>query len=327
MELIFRDKKFWPLFWTQFLGALNDNFFKNALVILITYRAVQLGPLDAKLLVPLAGGIFIFPFFIFSATSGQMADKFQKAELIRKIKLAEIIIMSIASVSFTLDNYALLLFVLFLMGSQSAFFGPLKYGIIPSLVKPEKLVSANAFVSGGTFIAILIGTIIGGLVPSLESYVVPLSLGLLGFALVGYLFSRFIDDVAISKEGESTKVDYTFLKPTWDIIRLTQKNKTIFTTVLGISWFWFLGAAVLSLLPLFVKEVLQGDSKVATYFLATFTGAWLGASCGHRGQACLPGAAGVRDHRRRQLHVRQSHRLPSRGGGPWGWCHCFGAQQ
>ena len=271
MELIFRDKKFWPLFWTQFLGALNDNFFKNALVILITYRAVQLGPLDAKLLVPLAGGIFIFPFFIFSATSGQMADKFQKAELIRKIKLAEIIIMSIASVSFTLDNYALLLFVLFLMGSQSAFFGPLKYGIIPSLVKPEKLVSANAFVSGGTFIAILIGTIIGGLVPSLESYVVPLSLGLLGFGLVGYLFSRFIDDVAISKEGVNTKVDYTFLKPTWDIIRLTQKNKTIFTTVLGISWFWFLGAAVLSLLPLFVKEVLQGDSKVATYFLATFT--------------------------------------------------------
>lgn len=269
MELIFRDKKFWPLFWTQFLGALNDNFFKNALVMLITYRSIQIGPLDAALLVPLAGGIFIFPFFIFSATSGQMADKFQKATLIRWIKFAEILIMSLATLGLYLDNYLVLLFILFLMGTQSAFFGPLKYGIIPSLVSAEKLVLGNAFVSAGTFIAILIGTIMGGLFVELDQYVLALGLGLTSMALIGYLFSLKIEDVPII--GKETKVDYTFIRPTWEILKLTRKKGEIFATVLGISWYWFLGAGVLSLLPVFVKEGLGGGSQVATFFLATFT--------------------------------------------------------
>ncbi len=278
VELIFKDRKFWPLFWTQFLGALNDNFFKNALVILITFRAVKIGSLDATLLVPLAGGVFIFPFFLFSATAGQMADKFQKATMIKNIKLAEIFIMAIASFGLYLDSYILLLSVLFLMGTQSAFFGPLKYGIIPSLVKPEKLVLANAFVSAGTFIAILIGTITGGAFVDFDNYILTLSIGLLSLATVGYLFSFCVQKVPIPKSEGSIKVDYTFIKPTWDILRLTMKNREVFITVLGISWYWFLGAATLSILPLFVKNVMNGGTQVATFFLATFTvGMGLGA--------------------------------------------------
>ncbi|MCF8059026.1 MAG: MFS transporter [Bacteriovoracaceae bacterium] len=276
MELIFKDRKFWPLFWTQFLGALNDNFFKNALVMLITFRAVKVGPLDGALLVPLAGGIFIFPFFLFSATAGQMADKFQKSKMIKHIKLAEIFIMALASLGLYIDNYILLLGVLFLMGTQSAFFGPLKYGIIPSLVKSDKLVLANAFVSAGTFIAILIGTITGGAFVAFDQYVLALSIGLLLLAGIGYLFSLKVDDVPIPETD--ILVDYTFIKPTWDILRLTMRNREVFITVLGISWYWFLGAATLSLLPLFVKNVMNGGTQVATFFLATFTvGMGLGA--------------------------------------------------
>ena len=273
MELIFKDRKFWPLFWTQFLGALNDNFFKNALVMLITYKSVRIFSLDSQLLVPLAGGIFIFPFFIFSATAGQMADKYQKATLIKGIKLAEIVIMGMATVCLYLDNYALLMVVLFLMGTQSAFFGPLKYGIIPSLVEEEKLVLGNAFVSAGTFIAILIGTLLGGSITELEEYVGVLSLGLLFFAALGALVSFRLVKVPIpgQEEGVSLNVDYTFLKPTWRILLLTMKDKIVFRTVLGISWYWFLGAATLSLLPLYAKMSLGGGPQVATLFLAIFT--------------------------------------------------------
>lgn len=242
--------------------------------MLITYKSVKIGSLDSALLVPMAGGIFIFPFFIFSATAGQMADKFQKAKLIKVIKFIEIVIMALASLGLYLNNYTMLMVVLFFMGTQSAFFGPIKYGIIPSLVPPSKLVLANAFVSAGTFIAILIGTITGGAFVELDSYVTALSIGLLALAAIGYLFSIKVQDVPIplGEEGaEGLKVDYTFLKPTWQILRLTMKDHGIFRTVLGISWYWFLGAAILSLLPLFVKNNLHGGSQVATFFLALFT--------------------------------------------------------
>ena len=269
LDLIFKDKKFWPLFWTQFLGALNDNFFKNALVILVTYKAVTLAGMKPELLVPLAGGIFIFPFFIFSATAGQIADKFEKSLVIRATKISELVVMIIASVGFYLDNYELLFFVLFLMGGQSAFFGPLKYGVIPSLVPPEKLVLGTAFVSAGTFIAILIGTITGGLVAGLDGYVLPLSLGLCFLSALGIFVSTFLKPVPV--HDKDVKVDLTFLKPTWDILRLTMRDKQVFYTVLGISWFWFLGSGVLSLVPTMVKNILNGDNTVATFFTAVFT--------------------------------------------------------
>ncbi len=270
MELIFKDKRFWPLFWTQFAGALNDNFFKNALVILITYQSVQVAGLSPLLLVPLCGGIFVFPFFLFSATAGQLADKYQKAKLIKWIKFIEIVIMGLASLGFALGNYPLLLTVLFLMGMQSSFFGPIKYSIIPSLVTRENLVLGNAYVSGGTFIAILLGTILGGSFVDFSNYVLALSLGLLGFAIIGFIFSLSIVDVPIPK-SENLKVDYTFFRPTWSILKLTMRDKVVFRTVMGVSWYWFLGSAILSVLPTIVKNLLMGGTEVATLFLAIFT--------------------------------------------------------
>jgi len=270
MELIFKDRRFWPLFWTQFAGALNDNFFKNALAILITYQSVQIAGLSPLLLVPLCGGIFVFPFFLFSATAGQMADKYQKATLIKWIKFIEILIMGLASVGFALNNYTLLLFVLFLMGMQSSFFGPIKYSIIPSLVSRENLVLGNAYVSGGTFVAILVGTLLGGSFVDFSNYVLALSIGLLSFAILGYIFSLSILDVPIA-DAKKVKVDYTFFRPTWSILKLTMRNKVVFRTVMGVTWYWFLGSAILSILPAIVKNLLLGGTEVATLFLAIFT--------------------------------------------------------
>lgn len=267
--MLLRDRKFWPLFWTQFLGALTDNVFKNALVMLITYKTIKVLGMGPELLVPAIGGIFILPFFIFSATAGQIADRFEKSLVIKTTKVTELIIMIIASIGFYFDSYGVLIFVLFLMGTQSAFFGPLKYGVIPSIVAKEKIVGATAFVSAGTFLAILGGTILGGLVVDIDQYAFALTLMLTGFSLIGLIFSQFM--MKASEPNREIKVDYTFIKPTWQILRLTMKNRQVFTTVLGISWFWFVGAAILSLLPNMVKLVMNGASIVATVFLATFT--------------------------------------------------------
>ncbi|MBT5094533.1 MAG: MFS transporter [Halobacteriovoraceae bacterium] len=267
LSYITADRRFWPLFWTQFLGALNDNVFKNALVMLITYKlSTTLFGLPSGLLVPMAGGIFILPFFIFSATAGQLADRYQKAKLIKITKVTELLVMITATIGIYSDSYQLLFLVLFMMGTQSAFFGPLKYGIIPSLIEEDELITANAFVTTGTFIAILVGTIFGGFVFESDALV---SMAVLGFSGLGIVISLFIKDVPVIYP--ETKVDYTFFKPTWDILKLTMQDKAIFRTIMGVSWFWFLGASILSTLPTFVKEVLHGNSTVGVLFLALFT--------------------------------------------------------
>jgi 1-acyl-sn-glycerol-3-phosphate acyltransferase len=269
LKLIYGDRRFWPLFWTQFLGALNDNFFKNALVILITYKSISLFGMGHELLVPLAGGIFILPFFSFSATSGQVADHYDKDTVIRWSKIAEVVIMMLAAIGLYFDNYQVLFAVLFLMGAQSSFFGPLKYGIIPFLVKEEELVSANALTSTGTFIAILIGTIMGGAVLALDNVTTALSIGLVFLAVLGLVTALKIPRVP--SVDPNLKVDYTFIRPTWEILKITAKNRVVFRSVLGVSWFWFMGAAILSLLPSLCKSVFGADNSVATLFLACFT--------------------------------------------------------
>ncbi len=268
-NLIGKDRRFWPLFWTQFFGALNDNVFKNALIIIITYKAIVLAGLDSKLLVPLAGGVFIFPFFIFSATAGQIADRFEKSTVIRMTKVTELIFMVLASLGFYLNNFYLLMAVLFFMGAQSAFFGPLKYGIIPVLLKEEELTQANAFVTAGTFIAILLGTIIGGGVASSGDIYYLIIVAIIGFSLLGLCCSFFIEK---TKSGtKEVEVQYNLIASTWKILSKSTKNKVAIKLILGISWFWFLGAAILSLLPHFCKDVLGGDGTVTTVFLAIFT--------------------------------------------------------
>ena len=160
---LLRERRFGPFFLTQFLGALNDNVFKQALVTLATFHAARLSSLPADVLVPLAGGVFILPFFLFSATAGQIADKFEKTRLIRIVKAAEIVIMLIGGAGFVLSNLVLLLCALFLMGVHSTVFGPVKYAILPQHLAEHELVGGNAWVESGTFLAILIGTIAGGL--------------------------------------------------------------------------------------------------------------------------------------------------------------------
>lgn len=257
------------LFWAQFLGAFNDNFLKNALLIILTYRGIQLAGLDAKMLVPLAGGIFIFPFFLFSGTAGQISDKYKKSYVIRSTKVLELIIMLIAMVGFTTENFYLLFICLFLTGTQSALFGPLKYGVIPELVGPENLLLGNAIVSAGTFVAILLGTIAGGSLASLDKGITLICVGLILVALIGLWNSFRIKE--LDAQDASTKVDYTLVIPIWHLLKRLLSDKKILPIVLSISWFWFAGAAALSAFPIFVKDVMRGDADVATLFLALFT--------------------------------------------------------
>jgi len=263
------ERRFWPLFWTQFLGAFNDNLFKNALVILVAYRSMSLMGIGSKEIVVACAGIFILPFFLFSATAGQLADRFAKWRLIRLVKIWEIGVMALAGVGFALDNLALLLGVLFLMGMQSTFFGPAKYSILPELLGEKDLVAGNALVAGATFLAILLGTITGGVViAGGDAWVSRLGLMVVVVAAAGYLTSRFVQKTPPANPDLHVRLNP--VTPTVDILRVTRSVKTVFLSVLAISWFWFLGASFLSLLPNFCKDVMFGNETVVTLFLSTF---------------------------------------------------------
>ena len=263
------ERRFWPLFWTQFLGAFNDNLFKNALVILIAYRSMTLLGISSATIVVACAGIFIFPFFLFSATAGQLADHYPKWILMRWVKVWEIGVMVLAGVGFAIDNLALLLAVLFLMGMQSTFFGPAKYAILPELLDDETLVGGNALVAMATFLAILLGTITGGLVVAGgDRWVSRLGLMVVAVAALGFVTSLFIKKMPAANPELTVSLDP--VRPTIDILRLTRRVHPVFLSVLAISWFWFLGASFLSLLPNFSKDVLSGGETVVTLCLATF---------------------------------------------------------
>ncbi len=263
------ERRFWPLFWTQFLGAFNDNLFKNALVILVAYRSMSMLGMSSQNIVVACAGIFILPFFLFSAIAGQLSDRFAKWRLIRLVKIWEIGVMILAGVGFAIDNLPLLLTVLFLMGMQSTFFGPAKYSILPELLGERDLVGGNALVAGGTFLAILLGTIIGGLVVAGgDVWVSRLGLMVVMVAVIGYLTSRFVQKTPPADPELEIKLNP--VTPTIDILRVTRSVKTVFLSVLAISWFWFLGASFLSLLPNFSKDVMFGSETVVTLYLSVF---------------------------------------------------------
>jgi 1-acyl-sn-glycerol-3-phosphate acyltransferase len=266
-ELFFKDKKFSPLLWTQFFGALNDNFFKNALVMIVTYKSVSLWGLNTASLVALSGGIFILPFLLFSSVSGQLCDKYEKSKIARLVKWLELAIMLIGAIGFYFHNFHLLFFALFLMGLHSTFFGPVKYSIIPELLSEKQLTAGNAYVEVGTFVAILIGTIIGGVgADSVNTVIIP---GTIAVALVGLIISYFIPAVPIA--DPHIKINANPLGPIFSTLKLSFKNKSVFNSILGISWFWFFGAAILSILPVLTKDLLSADKNVVTLFLAVFT--------------------------------------------------------
>lgn len=266
---LFKTRRFWPLFITQFLGAFNDNVFKNALIILITYVVAAKAGMDAQVLVTLSAGLFILPFFLFSATAGQLADKHEMGRLIRYIKLAEILIMALAAIGFYLENVWLLLGVLFLMGTQSACFGPLKYSILPSHLEERELLAGNALIEAGTFLAILIGTITGGLLIMAEGGVALVSALVLAMAVLGWVVSWRIPHAGPS--APNLHVRWNFMAETWHIIRTTREQEDVFLSIIGISWFWFVGATFLAQFPTFAKEMLGGDETVVTLFLTLFS--------------------------------------------------------
>lgn len=263
------ERRFWPLFWTQFLGAFNDNLFKNTLVILIAYRSMAILGLGTETVVIACAGIFILPFFLFSATSGQLADRFSKASLMRVVKAAEIVVMGLAGLGFATGNLPLLLVVLFLMGLQSTFFGPAKYAVLPELLDRRTLVGGNALVEMGTFLAILLGTIAGGLVVAGgDTWIGRVGLVVIAVAVVGLATSWFIPR---TPPGDpSLRIQLDPIRPTLQILAVTRRPQSVFLSILGISWFWLLGASFLAVLPIFAKDDLGGSETVVTLFLSLF---------------------------------------------------------
>ena len=267
---LLRARRFLPLFLTQFSGAFNDNFFKNSLVILVTFQASAIMGLPASEIVVLAGGIFILPFFLFSATAGQLADKYEKTFLIKIVKVAEIAIMALAAAGFLTHHFELLLAVLFLMGMHSTIFGPIKYSILPQHLGENELVGGNALVEAGTFVAILLGTIAGGVLISIpDTGPTIVSVGLLATAIAGWVCCLFIPKAPAP--DPSATVNWSPITPTIEIIRFARSSRNVFLAIMSISWFWLFGAAFLALFPVYAKDVLHADHTVVTLFLACFS--------------------------------------------------------
>ncbi|NKC12378.1 MAG: glycerol acyltransferase [Gammaproteobacteria bacterium] len=262
-------RRFGPFFITQFLGAFNDNLFKQSLIVLITFIAVSADESSPAVLANAAAALFILPFFLFSASAGQLADMMDKAAMIRRIKIAEVAIMMCAAIGFLLDSLPLLLAVLFAMGTQSAFFGPVKYGLLPQHLREDELVPGNGLVEMGTFAAILLGTILGGLLITMQAGIYLVSAALIAVAVVGWLGARAIPKAPAMAAGLT--FSWNFLTETWRILRFTRSNETVFNSILGISWFWFYGATLLAQLPIYVSQNLHASAPVFTLLLTVFS--------------------------------------------------------
>jgi len=264
---LLKERRFLPFFITQFLGAFNDNVFKNALIIMIAFQAAT-DPAQSSLLINLSAGLFVLPFFLFSATAGQLSDKYEKSRYIRWVKLLEIAIMLGAAVGFILDHVPLLIAMLFMMGFHSTLFGPVKYSIMPQHLKPEELIGGNAWIEMGTNMAILLGTMLGGVLIAWQQGHLWVSCAVITIAVLGYLSSLTIP--AAPPAAPDLKINWNPATETWRILKFTYQNFTVFQSVLGISWFWFLGSVYLAQLPNFTKLTLGGGEHVVTLLLMLF---------------------------------------------------------
>ena len=266
---MFLTKRFLPYFATQCLGALNDNIYKNVLLLLVTYSQVNALPIGVDMFVNLAAGVFILPFFLFSAHAGVVADNMDKALLIRRLKLLELIIMSCAAVAILSQSYMLMLLLLFLTGSQSAYFGPVKYSLLPQALAEEELVTGNAWVEMGTFLSILIGTLSAGLLVASESSLLLSAITVAVLALAGYLSSRAIP--ALPPQNTIQRIRFAPFSGTWRSIAKVRQSPSIWMAILAISWFWFLGATYLTQFPNFAKIHLHSGATVVSLLLALFS--------------------------------------------------------
>jgi MFS family permease len=266
---LLNTRRFAPIFTTSLLGALNDNILKNTLVILVVFQASTWTTLDSAIIAPLIGALFILPFFLFSGLAGELCDTLDKAVIARAVKLLEILLMVLATVGFALHSFTLLAFIVFGMGLHSTFFGPLKYSILPQHLHDNELVSANTLMESGTFVAILLGAILGGFFGQI-SHGGSIA-GLIGtsIAIVGYIASRTIPTASL--QSPNTLIRFTVFAQTAKAIGYASSNRTRFFSILGISWFWLYGALFLTYFPTIVNTTLHANESVVTLFLALFT--------------------------------------------------------
>ena len=261
------QRRFLPFFLTPALGAFNDNLFRNALIGLVIYR-VGSDQEQSLLYSNIAAALFILPFFLFSASAGQIAEKYEKPRLIRLIKFAEILIMGAAAVGFALGSVEFLLGVLFLMGTQSAFFGPLKYSLMPQHLKPWELVGGNAWVEAATFMAILLGFLAGGPLMQLENADLWVSVCVIGLAVVGWAVSLAIPPAPPT--APDLKFNWNAISEIGHTLGILRGRTAVLNSVLGISWFWFYGSLVLAQLPVYARDTLGGEAAVMSVLLAVF---------------------------------------------------------
>src|SRR5690606_24758314 len=269
-EHLLASRRFLPMFLTQFFGALNDNVFKQALLLVITYGWIQQQSASISTLNNLAALLFILPYFIFSATAGQIADKYERSQLVRGIKILEIVIMLIGSAGFLLGHLWLLLMALFLMGVHSTFFGPIKYAILPEILKPNELMSGNALFQSGTSMAILIGMILGGAVISAsDGNLLWISLTVVTIAVLGYISSRFVLKQNVT--SPDIKIDWNFFRTSFQTLKYAKSLPIIFMILLGNSWYWFYGATYLTQIPQLTQQNLHASENVVSLLLTFFS--------------------------------------------------------
>jgi len=274
-------RRFLPLFVSQFLGAANDNFFKNALVILVIYRLGSESGTAPQVLATIAAGLFILPYFLFSATAGLLADRYEKSRLMKWWKAAEIAISALGAWALVSHSVPMMLIALFLLGLQSTFTSPIKYAVLPEYLRGNELVGGNALIEGGTFLAILLGTIAGGTLVLVEDGTVLVGWAMLALAALGFAASLALPPA--HGGDRSVVVGWNLATETLALYRLVRHKRDLFLSVLGISWFWLVGATYLSQFPAFAKDVLVADEHVVTLMLTMFSvGIGLGSVlCGH----------------------------------------------
>ncbi|HEY4541680.1 MAG TPA: MFS transporter [Noviherbaspirillum sp.] len=263
------QRRFMPFFWTQFAGAANDNLFKFALTVMVTYQ-ISVGWLPPAMAGLVIGALLILPFLLFSATAGQLTDKYEKSRLIRFLKTLEIVIMVAGAWGFLVANVPLLLACIFLMGLQSTLFGPVKFAYLPQALDERELTGGNGMVEMGTFVAILMGNVVGGLLVAVpEVGHMQVAVACLVLAVLGRIAAGFIPAAPATDPG--LKINWNPISETWRNLKMAHQNLVVFRSLLGISWMWFFGAVFLSQFPSFAREVLHGDEQVASLLLVVFS--------------------------------------------------------
>jgi MFS family permease len=263
---LLNKRRFLPLFITQFLNAFNDNFYKMAMVMVITYSILQGGETEEATFNAYAGAAFIMPFFLLSAVAGQMADGTDKARMIRIIKTAEIGIMIAGAAGIYFHNIPLMFVALFSMGIHSTFFGPIKYGILPQHLGEDEVLGGTGLVEAGTYLAILLGTIVGGILPYSVS-----AIAVIITAVIGRIAAQYVPYAPPEVDGPSSKVDWNIIRSSWRLVSATLHIRRLFLAIMAISFFWGVGAILTAQFPPMVKSGLGGDPSVATMFTAVFS--------------------------------------------------------